>query len=63
MEKSCSSNSRGENTTCNLYVEDKNEEDMWEMPRRDTGPVCGQLLWNGAKLALHCKGDVEFVTR
>ena len=29
----------GQNTTCNLYVEDKNEEDMWEEPRRDTAPV------------------------
>jgi gamma-glutamyl-gamma-aminobutyrate hydrolase PuuD len=29
----------GQNTACNLYGEDKNEEDMWEEPRRDTEPV------------------------
>jgi len=29
----------GQNTTCNLYVEDKNEEDMWGDHRPDTGPV------------------------
>jgi len=55
----------GQNNTCNLYVEDKNDEDIWEEPRRDTGPVyvAAEPLWNGSKLALRCKGDVEFVTR
>jgi len=39
MEKSCSSNAMGQNATCYLYVEDKNDDDIWEEPRRDTGPV------------------------
>jgi hypothetical protein len=26
------------------------------------GQFMWQLLWNGSKLALNCKGDVEFVT-
>jgi len=46
----------GQNTTCNLYVEDKNDEDIWQEPWRDKGLVYAAAALEWVKIGPTLQG-------